>query len=173
MSPEVGDLTGRQGGGGCSVAKLCLTLCDPMGCSTPGFPVLHYLPKFAQTHGRPGYLSKSCICMASSLTYTVWFWGKMFLKEVGVEVDADYGRALSILFFLNISIAYQTICYFLYHPPLSISELHPSNRNTGSLKGIPPTPPFAARPTSIATVSTDLFQLLWFSTLMIHFNTLQ
>ena len=26
-----------------SVGKLCLTLCDPMDCSTPGFPVLHYL----------------------------------------------------------------------------------------------------------------------------------
>ena len=25
-------------------------LCDPMNCGTPGFPVLHYLPKFAQTH---------------------------------------------------------------------------------------------------------------------------
>ena len=32
------------------VAKLCLTLCDPMNCSMPGFPVLHYLPEFAQTH---------------------------------------------------------------------------------------------------------------------------
>ena len=28
----------------CSVDKLCLTLCDPMDCSLPGFPVLHYLP---------------------------------------------------------------------------------------------------------------------------------
>ena len=28
----------------CSVAKSCLTLYDPMDCSTPGFPVLHYLP---------------------------------------------------------------------------------------------------------------------------------
>ena len=27
----------------CSVAKLCLTLCDPMDCSTPGFPILHCL----------------------------------------------------------------------------------------------------------------------------------
>ena len=27
----------------CSIAKSCLTLCDPMGCSTLGFPVLHYL----------------------------------------------------------------------------------------------------------------------------------
>ena len=25
-------------------------LCNPMDCSTPGFPVLHYLPEFAQTH---------------------------------------------------------------------------------------------------------------------------
>ena len=30
--------------------KSGLTLGDPMDCSTPGFPVLHYLPKFAQTH---------------------------------------------------------------------------------------------------------------------------
>ena len=28
----------------------CLTLCDPMCCGAPGFPVLHYLPEFAQTH---------------------------------------------------------------------------------------------------------------------------
>ena len=32
----------------CSAAKSCLTLCDHMGCSSPGFPVLHYLPEFAQ-----------------------------------------------------------------------------------------------------------------------------
>ena len=31
----------------CSV---CPTLCDPVDCSTPGFPVLHHLPEFAQTH---------------------------------------------------------------------------------------------------------------------------
>ena len=34
----------------CSVATLCLTLCEPMDCSTPGFPVLHDLPELAQTH---------------------------------------------------------------------------------------------------------------------------
>ena len=31
-----------------SVIQLCLTLCDSMDCSTPGFPVLQYLPDFAQ-----------------------------------------------------------------------------------------------------------------------------
>ena len=33
----------------CSVAKSHLPLCDPMDCCTPGFPVLHYLPEFAQS----------------------------------------------------------------------------------------------------------------------------
>ena len=27
-----------------------VSLCDPMDCSTPGFPVLQYLPELAQTH---------------------------------------------------------------------------------------------------------------------------
>ena len=33
-----------------SVAQSCLTLCDPMDSSMPGFPLLHYLPEFAQIH---------------------------------------------------------------------------------------------------------------------------
>ena len=33
-----------------SVAQSCLTLCDPMDCSMPGFPVHHQLPELAQTH---------------------------------------------------------------------------------------------------------------------------
>ena len=33
-----------------SVAQLCPTLCDPMDCSTPGFPVHHQLLEVAQIH---------------------------------------------------------------------------------------------------------------------------
>ena len=33
-----------------SVAQSCRTLGDLMDCSMPCFPVLHYLPEFAQTH---------------------------------------------------------------------------------------------------------------------------
>ena len=33
-----------------SVTQSCPTLCDPMDCSTPGFPVYHQLPEFTQTH---------------------------------------------------------------------------------------------------------------------------
>ena len=34
----------------CSVTQSYLSLCDPMDCSTPDFPVLHHLPELAQTH---------------------------------------------------------------------------------------------------------------------------
>ena len=33
-----------------SVAQSCLTLCDPINCSTPGLPIHHKLPEFTQTH---------------------------------------------------------------------------------------------------------------------------
>ena len=33
-----------------SVSRLCPTLCDPMDCSTPGFPVHHQLPELTQTN---------------------------------------------------------------------------------------------------------------------------
>ena len=33
-----------------SVAQLCPALCDPMDCSTPGFPVHHELLELAQAH---------------------------------------------------------------------------------------------------------------------------
>ena len=33
-----------------SVTMSYLTLCDPMDCSKPGFPVLHYCLEFAQIH---------------------------------------------------------------------------------------------------------------------------
>ena len=34
----------------CSVAKSCLTFCNPVDGSMPGFPVLQHLLEFAQTH---------------------------------------------------------------------------------------------------------------------------
>ena len=33
-----------------SAAQSCLTLCDPMNCSTPDLPVYHQLPESTQTH---------------------------------------------------------------------------------------------------------------------------
>ena len=33
-----------------SVAQSCVTLCDPMDCSSPGLPVHHQHPELTQTH---------------------------------------------------------------------------------------------------------------------------
>ena len=37
-----------HGGCCCPVTQSCSVLCDPMDCSTPGFPVLHHLPELTQ-----------------------------------------------------------------------------------------------------------------------------
>ena len=34
----------------CSASQSCLTVCNPMACSTPGLLVLHHLLELAQTH---------------------------------------------------------------------------------------------------------------------------
>ena len=34
----------------CSVTQSCLSLCNPMDCSTPGLPVHHYLLELTQIH---------------------------------------------------------------------------------------------------------------------------
>ena len=36
--------------GCCLIAQFCPTICNPMVCSTPGFPVLHHFPNLAKTH---------------------------------------------------------------------------------------------------------------------------
>ena len=68
----------RSNNNGCcchSVAQSCLTLFDRMDCSTPGFPVLHYLPELAQAHVhwvsdtiQPSHLLPSLSPLAFSLS---------------------------------------------------------------------------------------------------------
>ena len=51
-----------------SVTQCCPRLCDPMDCSTPGFPVVHRLPELAQirVHFHPTILS-SVVLFSSCL----------------------------------------------------------------------------------------------------------
>ena len=58
-----------------SVVQSCLTLCDPMDCSTPGLPVHHQSPELAQTHVYPSSqrchptISSSVIPFSSCLQF--------------------------------------------------------------------------------------------------------
>ena len=55
----------------CSVTQSCSTLCNPMDCSMPGFPVLHHLPELDQAQTQTHWKSPWC-----------WKWLKM-----GRQVD--------------------------------------------------------------------------------------
>ena len=59
----------------CSVAKSCLTLCDPMDCSTPGFPVLHYFMELAQSYPLSWWchpiISSSVTCFSPTLEHGI------------------------------------------------------------------------------------------------------
>ena len=50
-----------------SVAQSCLTLCVPMDCSTPGFPVLHHLLEFAQTHAHESVMPSNHLIQCCAL----------------------------------------------------------------------------------------------------------
>ena len=66
-----------------SVIKLYSTLCDPMDCSTPGSPVLHQLPEFAQNSSPLSVmLLNHCIpCHSLLISPSVFPSIKVFSKE--------------------------------------------------------------------------------------------
>ena len=51
----------------CSVSMLCLTLSNPMDCSTPGFPVLHHLLEFAQFMSIESIMLSNCLILCCPL----------------------------------------------------------------------------------------------------------
>ena len=50
----------------CSVAKSCPILYDCMDCRMPGFPVLHHLLEFAQTHAHKSVMPSHPVAPFSS-----------------------------------------------------------------------------------------------------------
>ena len=102
---------------GFSSAQLCLTLCDPLDCSMPGFPVDRQLPGFTQTHvhwvseaiqpsqpllfpsplacnlsqrqGLFQWVALACPERSSKLGVGRWWWGSLcdLVKKVGGALD--------------------------------------------------------------------------------------
>ena len=50
-----------------SVTQSCLTLCDPMNCSTPGLSVHRKLPEFTQTHVNESVMPPSHLILCRPL----------------------------------------------------------------------------------------------------------
>ena len=63
----------------------CVRLCDPMDCSTPGFPVHHQLPELAQTHVLlPSILPSIRVFSNEPVLHIRWpkHWSYIFIYEV-------------------------------------------------------------------------------------------
>ena len=78
----------------CLVAQSCLTLCDTVDCSTPGFPVLHHLPGamvfvFCMLSFKPAF-------SLSSFTFVKRFFSSSSLSAIRV-VSSAYLRLLIFL----------------------------------------------------------------------------
>ena len=73
----------------CSVTESCPTLCHPTDCSTPGFPVLHYLLEFAQSHVHwvsDALQEQSWVSWNCSEHVILNPWNLSYLKKAGNEL---------------------------------------------------------------------------------------
>ena len=96
----------------CSVAQSCPTLCYPMNCSTPGFPVLHHLLEFAQLMSIELVIPSNCLilchplCLLLSLFPSVRFfsnesavcsrWPKYWNFSFSISPFNEYSGLISI-----------------------------------------------------------------------------
>ena len=69
-----------------SVAQLCPTLCDPMNCSMPGFPVHYQIPEFTQTHVESVMPSNHLILCHPLLLPSVFPSIGVFSNESGLHI---------------------------------------------------------------------------------------
>ena len=95
-----------------SFAQSCLTLCDPMDCSTPGFPVHQQLPEHAQTHVHqvsdiiqpshplllpfPPAFNFSCIRVFSNESVLCIRWPKYWHFSFGISPFNEYSGLISL-----------------------------------------------------------------------------
>ena len=71
-----------------SVAQSCSTLCDPMDCSMPGFPVHHQLPELTQTHVHwvhHGYDFRKVTTLLKFASGLMWF-VKLLTEQIQVNI---------------------------------------------------------------------------------------
>ena len=116
---------GAMGGGDslwvhccCSVTQSCPTLCDPMDCSTPGLPVLHCLPEFAQIHVhwvgdaiQPSHPLLPLSPLALNLSqHQGLFWTSQFFASGGQSIGASTSESVPPM---NIQSWFHSLAIFL------------------------------------------------------------
>ena len=82
----------------------CPTLCDPMECSTPGFPVLHHLPELAQTHVHwvGVAITHLILCHPLLLLSSIFPSIRVFSNESDLPIRCQSIGALALIFPMSI-----------------------------------------------------------------------
>jgi len=82
--------------------------CDPMDCITSGLPVIHHLPKFAQTHAHwcHATISSSVISFSSCLQ-SFPASGSFLMSRLFTSGGQSIGASASAIFPINIQISFR------------------------------------------------------------------
>ena len=91
-----------------SVTKSRPTLCDPLNCSTSGFPVLHYLPELAQTHVH--WVSDGILCCPFLLLPSIIPSTRVFSSELALQIQ--WPKYWSFSFSISLSDEYSGLISF-------------------------------------------------------------
>ena len=119
-----------------AVAQSCLTLCDPMDCSTSGFPVHHQLLELTQTHVhqvsdaiQPFHPDQSILLFQfSSVQSLSHVWLFVTLWTVARQASLSITNSQSLLKHMAIELVMPSNHLILCHPLLLPPSIFPSIR---------------------------------------------
>ena len=99
----------------CSVAQSCLTLCDPMDWSMPGFLVLYHLPELAQTHvhGVSDLTNHLVPCCPLLFLPSIFPSNRVFSNESALHIR--WPKCWSFSFSISPSNEYSGLIWFRIH----------------------------------------------------------
>ena len=123
-----------------SIAQLCPTLCNPMDCSTPGFPIHHQLPELAQNHIHPVSDPTISFCrpllllplifptirVFSSESVLCIRWPKYWSFSFSISASNEYSGLISFrIDWLGLLVVQETLKSLLQHHSSKASVLLP------------------------------------------------
>ena len=96
----------------CSVAQSCLTLCNPMDCSMPGFPILHYFPESAHTKVQKSVMPSTISYSAVPFSFCPSIFPSIRIFSNESTLHVRWPKYQSFSFSINHSNEYSGLIFF-------------------------------------------------------------
>ena len=109
------------------VVIMCPTFCEPMDCTTPGFPVLHNLPELTQTLMLSSHLTLYCSLFLQTSVFTIFRvfynesalcirWSKDWSFNFSISPSSEYSGLISFrIDWLDLLAVQRTLKNLLQH----------------------------------------------------------